>query len=217
MIIVVTVLVSEFYKPSWLRRTASRCAATAGLRYYDFLYCERSLQEAVPSPTPKIPLDVRVADGNDIEAMLALRHGDERRVVEGIAQRGVGYVAESDQGIIGYAWSRTGAMHLFCRRPLEYVELAPLPDDVCYTNNSYVVPEHRGQGVFQALLACQYRDRAARGFATVTNLIESVNLDSLAAHRHMRHRTQRARVVRLPLRGPKLTYLEAGPSWLAAA
>ena len=104
---------------------------------------------------------------------------------------------------------------MFFSRPLEYFELAELPSNVCYTNNSYVLPEHRGRGVFQALLAFQYRDRRAHGFRKVSNLIESANLDSLAAHRRLGRRMQSARIVKTPGRSPKLTYLDAGPTWAA--
>ena len=206
---------SAIYQPSLARRIVSRTAAAIGLRYYDVLYCERDLTAPAPQTVPELPVELRVATGNDIEAMAALQSGDERRVVLEIAKRGVGFVAESEGGIIGYAWARAGAMHVFCRRPLEYFELAELPEGVCYTNNSYVLPSHRGRGVFQALLSFQYRDRRAAGFTAVTNLIESVNLDSLAAHRRLGHATQPARIVKLPAQAPKLTYLAAGPSWAA--
>ena len=144
---------------------------------------------------------------------MALRCGEERLVVQRIAERAVGYVTETDAGVVGYAWARAGAMHIFCRRPLQYFELVELPDRVCYTNNSYVAPAFRGLGLFQAMLAFQYRDRAAQGFTTVTNLFESVNLDSLAAHRRLGHRTQRARIVKLPGRAPRVDFRGDGPAW----
>lgn len=206
---------TEVYRPSFVRRIASRAAASAGLRYYDLVHCERSLAAVPDTPETAIPIELRVADGNDVEAMLALRTGDERRVIEGIAQRGVGCVAAGSEGILGYAWARSGAMHLFCRRPLQYVEVAELPPNVSYTNNSYVRPPCRGQGIFQALLAFQYRVRAAQGFTTACNLIESSNRDSLAAHRRLGHKTQRARVLKLPMQPPKLSYPGPGPSWTA--
>lgn len=204
---------SEFYQPSFARRFASRSAATIGLRYYEILFCERDLTAPVETIEPCLPVEVRVARGNDVEAMLALRQGDERRVVEQIAARGVGYVAESAEGVVGYSWVRSGAMHMFSRRPLEYFELADLPPDVCYTNNSYVVPAHRRNGLFQAMLAHQYRDRAAHGFTKIVNLIESCNFDSLVAHRRLGHQMQPARIVKLPLQAPKLMYQGPGPSW----
>ncbi len=207
----------EIYQPGSARRLASRAAAAVGLRYYDVLFCERDLTQPLPEIQPRRLIDVRVADGEDIEAMLAMRQGDERRVIERIARIGVGYVAEAESGLVGYAWARAGAMHIFCRRPLEYHELAELPAGAFYTNNSYVLPAARGAGIFQALLACQYRDRAANGFRTATNLIETVNLDSLAAHRRLGHRMQPARIVKLPAAGPRLSYRGAGPSWSRAA
>lgn len=64
---------SAIYTPSLARRALSRSAPAIGLRYYDVLDCERDLAAAIPEPKPAIPLDVCVADGNDVEAMLALR------------------------------------------------------------------------------------------------------------------------------------------------
>ena len=99
----------EIYQPSLVRRIASRTAAAIGMRYYSVFYCERDLHAPTPQTTPRIPLQL----GDDVEAMAALRRGDERRVVLEIAKRAVGYVAESEDGIVGYAWARAGAMHVF--------------------------------------------------------------------------------------------------------
>lgn len=135
-------------------------------------------------------------------------------MIEQIAVRGIGYVVESAEGIVGYSWVRTGAMHICSRRPLESFELADLPPDVCCTNNSYILLAYRRHGLFQVILAFQYRDRAAHGFTKIVNLIESCNFDSLAAHRRVGHQMQPARIVKLPLTAPTLTYQGSGPSWL---
>ena len=197
---------SEIYQPSLARQVASRAAATLGLRYYDLVFCERDLTAPLPPIESRIPIEVRVADGSDIEAMTAMRQGDERLVVQRIAQLGFGYVAESSSGVVGYSWVRDDVIHIFCRRPLEYYELAELPVGAVYTSNSYVMPAVRGCGIFQAMLAFQYRERLAKGFTKATNIIETVNLDSLTAHRRLGHQMQPARIIKLPTAPPKLFY-----------
>jgi len=113
------------------------------------------------------------------------------------------------------AWGRLvrekglgGRPHLAARRaawaqadretPLGLHEVASLPADVVYTHNSYVFPKFRGNKLFQALLRAQYLYHRERNARYACNLIETVNLDSLQAHRRLGNRTQPARLLKLP-------------------
>jgi hypothetical protein len=189
---------APIYRPGPLRRALGRSAALLGLRYYSVRYCERDLRKPIPEVVTGIPAVIRVGSEDDVAQIAARRDGEERKIIETIARWSTCFVAVCRDEIAGYAWVRTRSMHLFTRSPLGLHEVAALPADVVYTHNSYVFPKFRGSKLFQALLRAQYLYHRERSARYACNLIETVNLDSLQAHRRLGNRTQPARLLKLP-------------------
>ncbi len=180
------------HKPLWIRAT-SRTAGLFGVRFYNMLYGERSLGDAIHQVEPPAGLVIRRATSGDrelLESNLTPAQAKSCRIAA--AQQSRCIVAMNGQEIAGYSWLNTRDIYLLSWR------LQKLPPDGGYTYNSFVRPEYRGQKIFQRLTGAVYSELAREGFQFCCNLVDRNNAPSVAARRRLGALFHAAPILKLP-------------------
>lgn len=179
-------------RPSWVRVT-SRTAGLFGVRFYNMLYGERSLVDAVQAVEPPPGLEIRRATAQDLEllaAELAPPQAEACRIAA--AQQSRCLVAVVGQEVAGYSWLNTADIFLLRWR------VQALPPQGGYTHNSFVRPRFRGLKIFQCLTEAVYSDLKQRGFRFCCNLVDRDNAPSVAARKKLGALFRAAPILKLP-------------------
>ena len=166
-------------KPLWVR-VSSRAAALFGVHFYNMLYGERSLLCALQQVEPPPTIHIREAKDRDLERLGSeLNPAQAEACRMAAAQQSRCLIALDGKRLAGYSWFNTQDIHLLSWRML------PLPAEGGYTYNSFVLPEYRGQKIFQCLTEAVYSRLAREGFRFCCNLVDRDNAPSIAARRRL--------------------------------
>lgn len=168
-------------------------AARLGVRPFDVFYGERPIDEVPPEIPTSVPLVVRAAERGDVTLVAARAGGDQSsRFAAAFAAGEVGVVATCNADLAGFIWASLTAV------ALPGVPICTLPPGGAYVHNAYVVAEHRGKRVLQAVARALHLELRARGCTFTCRLIDRVNHASLAATERGGIHYQWAPVVALP-------------------
>ena len=154
------------HRPLWVR-VASRTAALFGVRFYNMLYGERTLGDAMQLVEPLPGLIVRRATPLDLARLgrvFGPAQAESCRIAT--AQHSKCFVAVEGEEIAGYSWLNTHDIYLLSWK------VQALPPQGGYTYNSFVRPEFRGQKIFQRLTEAVYSELEQEGFQFCCNLVD---------------------------------------------
>lgn len=179
-------------KPLWVRAT-SRTAGLFGVRFFNMLYGERSLVDAVHHVEPPPGLGIRQATAQDLGFLateLAPAQAKSCRIAA--AQQSRCFVAVIDQRVAGFSWFNTGDIYLLSWR------VQALPPEGGYTYNSFVQPQFRGQKIFQCLTEGVYSALKQAGLEFCCNLVDKNNAPSVVARKRLGALFHPAPILKLP-------------------
>jgi ribosomal protein S18 acetylase RimI-like enzyme len=180
------------HRPLWVR-VASRTAALFGVRFYNMLYGERSLGDAMQNVEPLPGLVVRRATPLDLARLGAvLAPAQVKSCQIATAQHSNCFVAVEGEEIAGYSWLNTSDIYLLGWK------VQSLPPQGSYTYNSFVRPEFRGRKIFQRLTEAVYSELELEKFQFCCNLVDRDNAPSVAARRRLGAQFHAAPILKLP-------------------
>lgn len=164
-----------------------------GVRFYNMLYGERSLVDAVQTVEPPPGLEIRRAATQDLEllaAQLAPTQAESCSIAA--AQQSRCLVAVVGQQVAGYSWLNTADIFLLRWK------VQALPPQGGYTYNSFVRSEYRGQKIFQCLTEAVYSELRQEGLRFCCNLVDRDNAPSVAARKRLGAIFRAAPILKLP-------------------
>lgn len=183
---------ARYRKPLWVR-VASRTAGVFGVRFYNMLYGECSLVDAVRQVGPPPGLEIRPTPPEDLESLqskLSQTQADWCRIALGHGSRC--FTALDGQEIAGFSWLNTQFIYMLRSR------VRALPPEGAYTYSSWVRPEYRGQKIFQCLTEAVYSELRKEGFEFCCNLVDRHNAPSVAARRRLGAQFRASPILKLP-------------------
>jgi GNAT superfamily N-acetyltransferase len=128
--------------------------------------------------TPKITLQIRPFDSNDIEEVKKINRPSEARLcAQRLSYGHRGVVASHKGQIAGYAWGAPQIVHSLERIPLDLVS----GDVLCV--DAYTAPSYRGLGIQTALTLARFRLFRDLGYQRALAYIETDNQPSLTVWR----------------------------------
>ncbi len=179
-------------RPLWVR-VASRTASLFGVRFFNMLYGERSLADAIQHVEPSPGLGIRLATPRDLELLQSELSEDQASSCRiAAAQQSRCFTAFAGEDIAGYSWFNTRMIYMLRWK------VQALPPEGAYTYNSYVRPEFRGQKIFQRLTEAVYSELEKEGFEFCCNLVDRNNTPSVAARRRLGTQFHAAPFLKLP-------------------
>lgn len=159
-----------------MRRVLGPLAAALGVRPFDVYYGERPIEEVPPEIPTAVPLLVRAVQDDDVARVAARVGGEEaERFAAAFGAGDVGVVAICDGDLAGFIWASLTEV------ALPGLPICALPPGGAYVHNAYVVAEHRGKRVLQAVARALHLELRARGRTFTCRLIDRVNHASLVA------------------------------------
>lgn len=175
------------------RALVSRALASCGFAFYDMCFGEAGLEHTLEPGCLTRSLTFPVARSQDLERIRNLRGprmADRILCNERLASRC--HVAMSEGEVAGYAWSNT--------RVFEFLgqSLWDLPPGTMCIHDVFVFPQHRGNRVFQNLLADIFRSGRIQRRHKAFCVVDRSNAPAIAAFQHLGMHFRRAPILKLP-------------------
>ena len=176
-----------------VRRLLGPPLAAAGVHVFRMYRGERDLEEPLAEPAAGLDFEIADAGPDDLAELLDLVPDAQRAACRDAAGFGSSCMLARHAGrIAGYSWYDLRLL------TVRHIRIAELPPDAGYTFASYVLPEFRGQKLFQLLTHRVYGTMRAAGRRRGWNLVERDNAASIAARERLGATFVPVTIVKLP-------------------
>lgn len=183
-------------RPAW-HKLAGRVASVFGIHFFDLYYCERALSTQPEPVASSIPIEVRLATNEELDSISHRIGGEGREKIEhNIAIDSTCYVAVHEGAVTGYIWVNREFVDLVGMR------VTKLRAGCCFSHSAYVLPEYRGNRIYQYLRHVVCSEMYASGCDAIACFVDKANARPIGVLKQEGVKFHNAPVLKLPLLRP---------------